>query len=80
METALNEITGQGVTGALLVIALFAVAFLYRRNQQLHDQIRLDGKEQTTALLTTAGALDRNTEAIKDSTAVLRQMSAKGAA
>lgn len=78
MEEALREITGQGLVGAFLVIALMAIGFLYRRNQQLHDQMREDGREQTRALLTAAAASDSNTTAIKENTAVLRQLITKG--
>jgi hypothetical protein len=56
MDVFLNTIANSGTTGAILVVALLAIAFLYWQNQKLQTK-RLDDVKQTN--LTTTETLQK---------------------
>ncbi len=65
MEAVIDSVLANGVTtGVVFLVMGYAIYKLYGRNQELNDALVANAKEQVTANLTNAAAMDKMTVAI----------------
>lgn len=63
---ALKSIIESGLLGALLVVSLFAIAFMYRENKSLQEKRIEDLRQARDAIAEPLGAVKRTVELILD--------------
>lgn len=82
MEGAFNALTNEGLAGALLVLALAAIAYLFKQlmavQTKMNEELREIIREQVEAMNATATALTGTSKSLEDNTAVLRQLTDRG--
>ncbi len=63
---ALKSIIESGLLGALLVVSLFTIAFMYRENKSLQEKRIEDLRQARDAIAEPLGAVKRTVELILD--------------